>query len=141
MVQKSPERSLHYLYKLSSEAKKKNRKQAEIAIKAMKELFINHLLKDDMKLAAFQHNPRIEGRNEADIPNFDLIDSYVDHGMKELYRDFVMEALVPMSKDDLEYFRKLALEIMADLISAKPEIEEVILGLLINKLGDGSRKV
>jgi ribosome biogenesis protein MAK21 len=141
LVQKTPERSLHYLYKLSAEAKKKNRKQAEIAIKALKDLFINFLLKDGSKLSAFQHNPRIEGRDEPEIPNFDLIDAYFDHCIKELYRDFIMEALVPMSRDDLEYFRKLALEIMADLISAKPEIEEVILGLLINKLGDGSRKV
>ena len=30
---------------------------------------------------------------------------------------------------------------MVELISSKPEIEEVILGILINKLGDLSKKV
>jgi len=80
-------------------------------------------------------------KNEKEIPNFDLIDAYVDHCIKEIYRDYVMDVLVSLSKDDLEYFRKLSLDIMVELISSKPEIEENILGVLINKLGDGSRKV
>jgi hypothetical protein len=75
------------------------------------------------------------------IPNFELVEAYVDHCIKEVYRDFVEQILVNMSKDDLEYFRKQALDILVELISNKPEIEEVILGILINKLGDRSRKV
>jgi len=35
----------------------------------------------------------------------------------------------------------MALDIMGDLIQRKPEIEDVILSILINKLGDNSRKV
>jgi len=35
------------------EAKKKNRKQAEVAIKALKDIFVETLLKDDDKLSAF----------------------------------------------------------------------------------------
>lgn len=49
--------------------------------------------------------------------------------------------MLGLTKDDLEYFKKLALTILVDLISSKPEIEEVILGILINKLGDLSKKV
>jgi len=52
-----------------------------------------------------------------------------------------MGVLVDLSKDDLEYYRKLALDILVDLISSKPEIEELILNVLINKLGDTSKKV
>jgi len=75
------------------------------------------------------------------IPNFELVDAYVDHCIKEIYRDFVEQILVNMSKDDLEYFRKQAMDMLVELMSNKPEIEEVILSILINKLGDGSRKV
>lgn len=61
--------------------------------------------------------------------------------MKEIYRDFVTNILVDLSKDDIEYYRKLALDILVDLMSKKPEIEEVILSILINKLGDSSKKI
>lgn len=61
--------------------------------------------------------------------------------MKEIYRDYITDVLVRLSKDDLDYFRKLSLDIMVELITNKPEIEEIILGVLINKLGDQSKKV
>ena len=51
------------------------------------------------------------------------------------------EILVQCSKDDLEYFRKLSLDLLADLISKKCELDDIILGILINKLGDLSKKV
>lgn len=141
LIQKDPSRGLNYLGQIMKEAKKHNRKQAEVAILALKELFINHLLQDNTKLSAFQYNPRIMGKTDSEIPNFDLIDSYYDHCIKEIYRDYIMEVLVRLSSDDLDYFKKLSLDIMVELISSKPEIEEVILGILINKLGDSSKKV
>ena len=49
--------------------------------------------------------------------------------------------LVDLSKDDIEYYRKLALDILVELMTKKPEIEEVILNILINKLGDSSKKI
>jgi hypothetical protein len=61
--------------------------------------------------------------------------------VKEIYRDFVTNILVDLSKDDIEYYRKLALDILVELITKKPEIEEVILNILINKLGDSSKKI
>ena len=81
------------------------------------------------------------GRKDEELANFDLIDAYFGHCLKEIYREFVTEILSSFTKDDLEHFRKLGLDILVDLISHKPEIEEIILGMLINKLGDGSKKV
>lgn len=75
------------------------------------------------------------------MANFDLIDAYQQHCVKEIYRDFVTNILVDLSKDDIEYYRRLALDILVELMSKKPEIEEVILSLLINKLGDSSKKI
>jgi ribosome biogenesis protein MAK21 len=75
------------------------------------------------------------------VANFDLIDAYQQHCVKEIYRDFVTNILVDLSKDDIEYYRRLALDILVELMSKKPEIEEVILSLLINKLGDSSKKI
>jgi hypothetical protein len=70
-----------------------------------------------------------------------LIESYQQHCIKEIYRDFVTNILVDLSKDDIEYYRKLALDILVELMAKKPEIEEVILNILINKLGDSSKKI
>ena len=70
-----------------------------------------------------------------------IVDAYFDHCIKEIYRQFITEILVGMSKDGIESFRKLSLDILLELISSKPEMEEVILGILINKLGDSSKKV
>ena len=75
------------------------------------------------------------------MPNFDLIEAYYDHCIKEFYRDFVSNLLVNLSKDDLEYYRKMAMDILGDLMQRKPEIEDVILSILINKLGDKAKKV
>ena len=76
-----------------------------------------------------------------DVANFDLIESYQQHCIKEIYRDFVTNILVDLAKDDIEYYRKLALDILVELMTKKPEIEEVILNILINKLGDSSKKI
>ena len=70
-----------------------------------------------------------------------MIESYQQHCVKEIYRDFVTNILVDLSKDDIEYYRKLALDILVELMTKKPEIEEVILNILINKLGDSSKKI
>jgi hypothetical protein len=51
--------SLSYLTTLINLSKKKNRKQGELAIGALKDLFVDHLLEDDNKLLAFSKNPII----------------------------------------------------------------------------------
>lgn len=58
-----------------------------------------------------------------------------------MYREFVTEILAGFVKDDLEYLRKIGLDVLVYLIQNKPEIEEVILTNLVNKLGDSSKKV
>lgn len=142
IVQKNTSMCLHHLQSVLHQAKKKNRKQAEFAFVALRDLFTKHLLKDNSKLTAFQKNENICGKtNENDYTNFEIMDAYYDHCIKEIYREYVMGVLVDLSKDDLEYYRKLALDILVDLIASKPEIEELILNILINKLGDNSKKV
>ena len=141
LIGKSPTRALGYLKQLMTLARQKNRKQAESAYFGLKEVFTKHLLQDNKKLTSFQHNASINGVKESEIANFDLIEAYYDHCIKELYREYVNEILQSLTKDDLEYFRKQALTILVDLISSKPEIEELILSIVVNKLGDLSKKV
>lgn len=61
--------------------------------------------------------------------------------MKELYREFVVGILKVMTHDDLEFYRKYSLNLLEFLMEKKPEIEDVILEIIVNKLGDQSKKV
>ena len=61
--------------------------------------------------------------------------------MREYYREFCTGILNELSQDDLEYYRKCSLDIWHALITSKPELEELILPQLTNKLGDSSKKV
>ena len=46
-----------------------------------------------------------------------------------------------MTHDDLEFYRKFALNCLEQLIEKKPEMEDIILGVIVNKLGDLSKKI
>ena len=43
--------------------------------------------------------------------------------------------------DDLEFYRKYSLNILEMLLEKKPEIEDVILSIIVNKLGDSNKKI
>jgi hypothetical protein len=49
--------------------------------------------------------------------------------------------LKPLSHDDLEFYRKFSLNLLEACLQSKPELEEILLQLLVNKLGDQSKKV
>jgi ribosome biogenesis protein MAK21 len=61
--------------------------------------------------------------------------------LKDAYREFVIDILKPMTHDDLEFYRKFSLNILELLIEKKPEMEDQILNIIVNKLGDQSKKV
>ena len=50
-------------------------------------------------------------------------------------------ALEEGSRDNLDWVKERALRAAADLLKAKPEAEAQLLSLLVNKLGDPSRKL
>lgn len=120
-------------------SKKKNRKLAELTINTVRDLFCDHLLSDDQKLHAFSKNPIIQ-QSKTPQPS-ELIQAYYQHQLKELYNEFVNTVLKTLSHDDLEFYRKFALNVLESLLEKKPELEEQILQIIVNKLGDSSKKV
>lgn len=52
-----------------------------------------------------------------------------------------MQVLKPLTHDDLEHYRKSALNVLEYLLESKPENEEIILEIIVNKLGDMSKKI
>ena len=79
IVRKNPQHSISYLHNLVGMAKKKNRKQAELAIDSLKELFCDTedaLLSNDRKLVAFSKNPLTQGGK---VGQKELVEAYFEH--------------------------------------------------------------
>ena len=65
IVQRDPLKSLSYISTLINMGKKKNRKQAESAIGALRDLFTkNDLLRNDRALYSFCKNPILLGKKD-----------------------------------------------------------------------------
>ena len=107
-------------------AKKKNKKLAELAIQALRDLFCDALLPDDKKLTAFSKNP-VLGTKGTPPNHKELVQALYEHQLKEHYNDYLANVLKPLSHDDLEFYRKYSLNILEHCLEKKPEQEEQIL--------------
>ncbi len=106
IIQKNPQSSLSYMQTLINLSKKKNRKQVELAITNLRDLFCEQLLSDDKKLHPFSKNPILQNGNKGKDA---LLQAYFEHQLKELYSEYITVVLKTMSHDDLEFYRKYAL--------------------------------
>lgn len=114
IVKKNPVHAVTYLHNLLGLAKKKNRKLAELAINSLKELFCESeeaLLQDDHKLSPFSKNPIFSTGNHAPT-QAQLVQAYFEHQLKEAYAEFITGVLKPLTHDDLEFHRKLGLNVL-----------------------------
>jgi hypothetical protein len=53
----------------------------------------------------------------------------------------VEKVVLEMTRDDLEYYRKLGMDVLADLVLVAAEQRSSLLSALVNKFGDSSKKV
>ena len=51
------------------------------------------------------------------------------------------DILEKLTHDELEFYRRYSLNTLEELIAGKPELEEIILSVIVNKLGDKSKKI
>ena len=133
IIKQEPKTSLKYLEELIKKAKSKDRKQAFLCIDVLKDLFTQHLLPDDKKLMSFKD--QLDGKNAAQLKDKQLIEMYYEHMLRANYIDFV-GILETSTQDSLEHFRKLGLTVIGDCLASKPEQEETLLSILLNKIGD-----
>mmetsp|Transcript_13083 Transcript_13083/g.22067 ORF Transcript_13083/g.22067 Transcript_13083/m.22067 type:complete len:183 (+) Transcript_13083:2-550(+) len=89
LIQQNPLRSLSNIQQLIALAKKKNKKQAEIAVLSLRDAFANSLLSDDRKLETFQYNELIVGKQANELGEKELVDAYFEHALREQFRELV----------------------------------------------------
>ncbi|EKG17590.1 CCAAT-binding factor [Macrophomina phaseolina MS6] len=154
LIQESPLHTMKAFENLLGLARKKSRNQALLALGALKDLLGQGVvLPPDRKLRSFVKQPAVvaafAGSNsswkqgERLPPGIDsthlLVWAYEDW-LKRTYFE-MLRILEGWCNDEIEYSRSRAITFVYELLKEKPEQEENLLRLLINKLGDKEKKI
>ncbi|KAJ3306027.1 hypothetical protein HDV03_000564 [Kappamyces sp. JEL0829] len=136
MIQESPVHAFsHFSQHLLGMAGKKARREALLAIDSMKDLLLTNLL-PDRPLKYFVDQPCLS-KNATPAH---LIVWYFEDALKKAYFEFI-RTIEELSKDVLLHVKSKMVTCVFELLSEKPEQEENLLVLLVNKVGDLEKKV
>ncbi|KAJ3277425.1 hypothetical protein HDU76_010370, partial [Blyttiomyces sp. JEL0837] len=137
LIQESPVHTLALLrdQMINGMARKKSRREAILAIDAIKDLATGSLL-PDRHLKYFRDQPLFSPK----VTPRHLILWYFEDSLKKVYFEF-LKLLEELSKDPLGHVKSKMLVYISDLLSSKPEQESNLLALLVNKLGDNDGKI
>ncbi|KAF1356678.1 CBF/Mak21 family-domain-containing protein [Delphinella strobiligena] len=154
LVQESPLHTMKAFENLLGLAKKRSRNQALMAVAALKDLLGQGVvLPADRRLRAFAKQPALvralEGhqtiwRTGTPLPKGvekgHLVVWAFEDWLKKQYFE-LLKILEGWCSDEVEYARSRAITYVWELLKDKPEQEENLLRLLVNKLGDTDRKI
>ena len=156
LVQESPIHNRKAFGSLLSLSKKKSRNQALIALSALKDLLSQgSVLPANRKLRSFARQPALlSALSEAKLAKswkpadglprklqkFHLMYWAFEDWLKKAYLE-LLRALEVWCNDEIEFARSRALTFVWELLKERPEQEENLLRLLVNKLGDKEKKI
>ncbi|KAL6706480.1 RNA-binding ribosome biosynthesis protein mak21 [Coniothyrium glycines] len=154
LVQESPLHTQKAFGQLLGLSQKKSRNAAMMALAALKDLLGQGvLLPPDRKLKAFARQPgllaALQGKGAhwksgeklpGELHKAHLVLWAYEDWLKKQYFE-MLKILETWSNDEVEYSRNRAVTFVWELLKEKPEQEENLLRLLINKLGDKEKKV
>ncbi|KAL5116544.1 RNA-binding ribosome biosynthesis protein mak21 [Pleosporales sp. CAS-2024a] len=154
LIQESPLHTMKAFEQLLGLSRKKSRSAAMMALAALKDLLGQGvLLPPDRKLKAFARQPgllsAVQGKAvhwksgdklPGELQKIHLIAWAYEDWLKKQYFE-MLKILETWSNDEVEYSRNRAVTFVWELLKEKPEQEENLLRLLINKLGDKEKKV
>lgn len=153
-VQESPLHNSKSLENLVSLGKKRSRSQAVDVLRSLKDMFSQGtLLPNDRRLRAFSNQPAFVAAfqsagskwSEGDALPGGLQESHLivwafEHFLKDQFFE-VLKILEVWCNDEIEFSRSRAVSYVFELLKEKPEQEANLLRLLVNKLGDTSKKI
>lgn len=153
-VQESPLHNAKSMETLINLARKRSRAQAVEVLGSLKDMFAHGtVLPGDRRLRSFANQPTLMAAfqgvsnkwSERDPLPGGLQKSHLvlwafEHYVKDQYFE-VLKILEVWCNDEIEFSRSRAVSYVYELLKEKPEQEANLLRLLVNKLGDRSRKV
>ncbi|KAF1951429.1 CBF-domain-containing protein [Byssothecium circinans] len=154
LVQESPLHTTKAFDQLLGLSRKKSRNAAMMALAALKDLLGQGVvLPPDRKLKAFARQSglicALQGKSASwkygdklpgQLQKVHLIAWAYEDWLKKQYFE-MLKIIETWSNDEVEYSRNRAVTFVWELLKEKPEQEENLLRLLINKLGDKEKKV
>jgi len=144
LLQDSPIHNLSVLETLIDFVNLKSRRPCLMAIENLQKLFLEVLLIPNRKLKNFDKHPYSK-LSELSGGNIDIIDKYLiswmfEDRLKKLYQKF-LDNLELVGKDSIDKTKIKALSTLLELLAGNPEQESLLLGKIVNKLGDPSRTI
>jgi ribosome biogenesis protein MAK21 len=118
-----------------------NSRMTQMAAEALEDLFLSTLLPPNRKLVPLDQRPlyRYEGQTTVS-PRVLLLWRY-EEMVKEKFQLFTSQYLMQTLKDGMEMSKISALRTTGTLLRSTPEGEMQLLGMVVNKLGDPSKKI
>ena len=110
---------------------------------AFKDLFLqNYLFKLNTKLYVFQRNPVIMAKGK-ECSEDEIVDAYHEHCISELMREFCTGVIQQMSHGELEFQKTTSLDIACAILpyAKQADLTQQIVSLIVNKFGDGVKKI
>jgi ribosome biogenesis protein MAK21 len=117
-----------------------NSRIGQMASEALADLFINTLLPRDRKLISLEQRPLYLYENKTLSPRILLLWRY-EEMMKIRYASYLQRYLGRTLGGEDELSKKNALVTASSLLKEVPEGEEVLLTLIVNKIGDPAKKI
>ncbi|KAJ2413542.1 RNA-binding ribosome biosynthesis protein mak21 [Coemansia sp. RSA 2530] len=136
IVQESPVHNIKSLGQLMAMVQKKNRREALMAVGSVKDLMSLNLLPPNRKLKYFADQPI----NARGVTNAHWIMWAFEDKLKRHYFDLI-QVMESMSYDPVLHTRQNMVNYFEELLEQKPEQEQNLLRLLVNKLGDNERQL
>jgi ribosome biogenesis protein MAK21 len=136
LVAEAPVQNLAHLDTLVGMARRPSRRDTtRQVLTALRDLFVEGLLPSERKLVPF-HSRQL--KHAVRRPGILALWHFEDL-LKNRYAAY-LAVLQSSSGDPQSWFRRAVLQQAFDLLSARPEGEGALLGLIVNKLGDPDRK-
>lgn len=117
-----------------------NSRIGQMASEALADLFINTLMPADRKLISLEQRPLYRYENKTLSPRILLLWRY-EEMMKIRYASYLQRYLGRTLAGEDELSKKNALVTASSLLKEIPEGEEVLLTLIVNKIGDPGKKI
>jgi ribosome biogenesis protein MAK21 len=136
-IKKNPSLCLKYVDMIIKMAKTKNRRKAESCSITLKDIFLETFL-TNTKLKSFysKYSEILNSKDSLTISDDELVKSFIDDFIHKKYLELIEAIESQMMNDPLKAIKKKYMNILLEMISKRPEREEKILDVIINKLGD-----
>eukprot|EP00826_Nyctotherus_ovalis_P066557 TRINITY_DN9847_c0_g3_i1.p1 TRINITY_DN9847_c0_g3~~TRINITY_DN9847_c0_g3_i1.p1 ORF type:complete len:634 (-),score=171.88 TRINITY_DN9847_c0_g3_i1:71-1972(-) len=139
LIQREPLYSLKNLGVLMKMAMKNSKREAELAITTLKQVFIEHLLPKNQKLRTFPQYLESSAPDKRTSKET-LIKAFIEHSIKTAYKLF-LKRVYSLTSDTVLHIKKTMMKLLLDLLIQRPEEEKTLLSMVIEKYGDKDKKV